>query len=279
MIVALLLLGVVAVGFGQGLNVEEASGVITSYSTTTAASTWTSTSYYYYERTSTSVALTVSTVTVLKQEYMEGPYLKIEGSFNYWYDPNSLEVTRLVVKAKLTNPMSVPIEKGRILLLVRNLEGTVEEQTSVPFWEIRVGETINMDQGIALTKGFSHKSIKITFVEAEVSCKGLVTRVPFVTYTYSQRFTETHLKTYTSTYTNVSTFSIEEPSPFLNAQTMLALVAVAAVAVVAVVVVKMRKSSATPPSQSQPSKQVCSSCGAVVEVGSEFCHNCGKKTE
>lgn len=67
-------------------------------------------------------------------------------------------------------------------------------------------------------------------------------------YCRGQRFTETYSRTYSSTYEKVITFSIEKPSPFLNVQTMLALVAVAAVIVVAVVVLKMRKSSDAPSS-------------------------------
>jgi len=279
MVVALLLLGAVAVGFGEGLNVEKASAVITSYSTTTAYSTWTSTSYYYYERTSTSTLLTRSFVTLVRQQVMDGPYLKIRGTFNYRYYADGGQVADIQVSAELTNLMSVPIEKGKIVLLVKNLEGTVTEEALSVFWEIRVGETITIRQGIPISKTFYHEKTMISFVMSEINCKGTSMEVPFATYTSSQRFTETHLKTYASAYTKVSTFSIEEPSPFMSPQTILALVAVAAVAVVAVVILKMRKPSTQPPPQSQPSKQVCSSCGAVIEVGSEFCHNCGKKIE
>lgn len=277
MIVALLLLGVVAVGFGQGLSLEKASAVITSYSTTTFASTWTSTSYYYYERTSTSVALKMTTVTALSQKERDGPYLKIVADARGRTESGVF--VDLLIEAKITNLMNNLIKRGRIIYLVYDMARTVTEEALVPFWEIKVGETIEVKQGVPITKKFTAGDAYYVFLRAEIECAGITIQAPFATYTYSQRYTETLGKTYASTFTQVSTFSIEEPSLFLNAQTMLVLVAVAAVAVVAVIVLKMRKPSAPPPPQGQPSRQVCSSCGATVEVGSEFCHNCGKKME
>jgi len=296
LLVALLLLGAVVVGFGQGLNVEKASGVITSYSTTTAYSTWTSTSYYYYERTSTSTALTKTVMTSLIQKEVEGPYLKIKSSGSgrtsggYFVD--------LVIEATITNLMEVPVKKGKVIYLIYNGARTITEEVFAPFWEIKPGETVELKQGVPVLKTWVLGDSYYRFQRAEIDCAGVTTEVPFATYTSLQRFTETNVKTYSSTYTKVSTFSIEELSAFLNTQTILVLVVVAAVAVAGVVFVKMRKPSAPPapptvpltpaaqpPVTQTPSppvtqaaiKKYCMICGGELSSTAGYCTKCGAK--
>jgi len=298
LLVVFLLLGVVVVGFGQGLNVERASGVITSYSTITAYSTWTSTSYYYYDRTSISTEFKRTTVTALTQKQLRGPYVNMTvvravGS------TDGVFFVELLLEVRITNLMSLPIIKGKIVYLVFNSARTVTEEAFATFFEIKPSDTILLKATYLVTKRFPIGDTYYSFERAEVECAGITTEMPFATYTYSQRFTETHLRTYTSAYTKVSTILTEELSAFLNTQTILVLVVVAAVAVAAVVFVKIRKPSAPPapptvpltpaaqppvtqtpsPPVTQATIKYCMICGGELPSTASHCTKCGTKQE
>ena len=285
--VALLLLGAVVAGFGRGLNVEKACGVITSYSTTTGYSTWTSTSYYYYDRTSISTEFRRTTVTALTQQQIQGPYVNITvvravGS------TDGVVFVELQLEVRITNLMNLPIIRGKIVYLVYNSARTVTEEAFVTFSEIKPSETILVKERYLVTKRFPVGDAYYSFQRAEVECAGITTDTPFATYTYSQRFTEAHLRTYTSTYTRVSTFSIEEPSPFMSPQMILVLVAVAAVAVAAVVMAMRRRGRAAPaPSVPTPTitppplrgERFCINCGSPMPLEVAFCPKCGAQQQ
>lgn len=184
----------------------------------------------------------------MTQSETGGPYLKITATARGSTD--GVVFVDLVIEAKVTNLMSVPIRKGKIVYLLHNRARTVTEEATATIGSTMPMETVQVTHRFIATSRLPADDAYYSFLRAEAECAGITTRVPFSTYTSSQRFTETHLRTYTSTYEKVSTFSIEEPSPFLNAQTMLALVAVAAVIAVAVVVLKMKKPLTQPPPQS-----------------------------
>nr|MDO8135245.1 hypothetical protein [Candidatus Njordarchaeum guaymaensis] len=274
MLIVSLLIGSIVAGFTQRLPTDKASAAITSYST------WTSTYYSYWTSARTSTQSMRTTVSTLTQTSMEGPYLKIAGKFDYWYETTSgyNQVVELTVRGDITNLLSAPVQKGKIILNVRNLEGTVTEEALAPFWELKVGETIKINQGVPLTKAFYKDKIKIEFVRAEINVSGLVTDVPIATYTLFATQTEALVRTYTSTYITTGIYEIQQPFIF-GATEILAVVILVGVLVVVLAYMKLRAAGRVSPQDQQAFVQgrVCSGCGTTLEANEDFCPNCGRK--
>ena len=153
------------------------------------AYTTTSTSYYYWESMTTSTLIVRTTVSsTLTQKTIDGPYAKIEGTFDYTSSEFSMAVTNLI---------NVGIEGGRISFRVSNLAETVSDSALVNFGKVKVGETIYVKQRVFLSNSYYRGNVKVTPVKVEISCEGVVTQVPFATYVYTQTFTSIMGSVYT----------------------------------------------------------------------------------
>jgi hypothetical protein len=279
MLVVLLAISVLLfVGVNCRPPLQNVTAAITKYSTVTTSSTWTSTSHSYREYVTTSVIFTRTSVTGLVQGELGGPYVKIDGTFDYRYYGSTDEIVEIRVKAKLTNLLTVPIEKGKIFLLVTNLERTVKVEALAVFWEIKVGETIDMEQGIPIASGqFWHQKTRITLVRAEINCQPILKEVQVATQTYSKTLTESLVRTYTGIFTTTVPYETQETFMLGGTGIVVAVVAVG-VAVAILVYVRTRK-GAHIIAPTPVAMKYCINCGTSIPEQAKRCAKCGATQE
>jgi hypothetical protein len=227
-LVTTLLLGAIILGFTREVWVEEASGVITSYSTwiTTEYSTRYTTSYSTQYRSTT-----VTTEEILSQNQLTGPYLRIMIAM--------LVVQRkdtptgiggapvLVYDIGISNLMDTAILNGSISI---RMAGAPPQK--IGFESIGAGERIRVYGEIGTPVASYPYFEEVSFTRQST----LVNQVPVATESRPQVVTVTYARTLTTMYT------ISEPL-LDNAVTISALVLVATIVIAALVLMKRKRRS------------------------------------
>lgn len=283
MLICLLLIGSVVGGFAQGLPLENASAVITSYSTWTSAYT-----SYWSVVTGRSTEWKTTTVEVLTQTEYKSPYLRMDIKFYRWYYPGSQEVVEWGAVGYIENLMSVPVKGGTIVCFIGNKSGSVEETVEQRFGRIEPGKIINLlsDDRVQLKNVYRETDFKFSSWYVIIRPEGYAQQIPAATYTLFARTSGVYMSTYTTSYI------VAEAVPFegFGVGSIVAIVAIVAIAVTAVIAFKRRQlipsgtiqPPPTPPPVGIPSAEAeeriyCIHCGKAIPVGSKFCYYCGKK--
>ncbi len=266
--------------------VEEASGVITTYSAVTSYSTWVLTSRVGGPTTSTLVTTVVTTLVRQiendfnnrKNRMMGGPYVSVIGLFSSG---------KMVCIIK--NLMDVNVVKGVINVDIVYMGGSTPEnfvvkiqRLPVEFGQIPVGQVITVTKSYTPEYYYTSDSPPIAILStADITYTGAgVTAVSASTYTLTLP-TETQTRTYVDAYTMTRTFTIEE-ALLTGTSTIWLLLIVGGAVVLAVLLLtkKMKQTVVASSSSQQVSKpRVCSSCGNKMESDEDFCPNCGRKWE
>ena len=170
---SLLISSVVLGAFFLPITQTSSGFFVTTYTTT-------STSYHYWQIVTTTTRFTAITFSTFTQKTIDGPYLRIEGNF---YAHSSL------FKITITNMMNVRAQKGKIAFIVSNLAGTVSDEVSIDFGEVKAGLTIYVERAVSLYHAYYSGDVKVTPVLVEIVCDGVVTQVPVATYTFTNMYT------------------------------------------------------------------------------------------
>jgi len=190
---SLLISSVVLGAFFLPMTQMSSGFFVTTYTTT-------STSYHYWQIVTTTTRFTVVTFSTFTQKTIDGPYLRIEGNF---YAYSSL------FKITITNMMNVRVQKGKIVFTVSNMAGTVSDEVSVHFGEVKARLTIHVEQAVSLYHTYYSGDVRVTPNTVEIVCDGVVTQVPVATYAFTNMYTST--VEYLYTLSKVSTVSENTP--------------------------------------------------------------------
>lgn len=237
--VSLLLLSAVITGMKQTLPTGSTSAATIIYTTT-------STSYYYWRVTVTSTQFVITSVSILSQSTIDGPYLRIEGNFQL--NPSGSSGFIIVV----TNLMSVPVEKGNILFRISNLAETVSDEVVVAFGEVKPGRTIRVDQGVSLYYAYSAKDVKVTPIRVEMSCNTVI-QIP-VTPILVQNYVSTVEYLYTRTLS--TTGGVGAPTLNWRDNTLALLGGIGVFVVLLLMFVNRRRSAKEKVSPPKPAEKV-----------------------
>jgi hypothetical protein len=212
---------------------QTASGfLVTTYTTT-------STSYHYWQIVTTSTNLFTTTLSTLTQRTIDGPYLNIEGVFEY-----ETPMFRITIK----NIFNTYVDRGKIVFIVSNLAETISDEVTVYFGRVPVGATIYIDPAVSVSHTYHRGDVKVTPINVEIICQGIVTQVPVATYT----FTNMHTSTVEYVYTLSRASFYPESIP-----TLLTVVLSISVGIVSFFLLRMKKVVSAPkPQPTYPPKPV-----------------------
>jgi hypothetical protein len=253
----LLLISLSLIGFAQvSLPAENVSGVITTYST------WTTTSYSYWQTTTTVTSYTDTVTTTepfLIQESMDGPYVKIWGQIA----PGGYSV---LLSLRITNLMDTTINFGLMSFALWTSIGL--ESHDLAFGPIKPRETCQIAKYIT-PNHYGARVDRAEFLLAGVKCESqrIITQVPIATQTFSGTQTAIYIATHTTAYT------LSELEAFLGSTESILTLILAITASAIILFIMRRRGLLIQPR----AKQLCSSCGTLLEANDEFCTNCGKK--
>lgn len=296
-----ILIGVILAALAQELQVERASGIVTSYSTMTSYSTWTSTFYSYsYPTTSTRFSTTTATTDALTQTGPDGLFVAVTGNWGVFVDG------QIEFDMTIKNLINLNIQSGIVQFEVKGLK-VHRDDIELTFKAIRRGESINVRQLIGLPGATVGAKVTPLSVRVNLSQREDVVMVTAVeTYTRTGTVTETYRKTVVNTYVTTSAYTIEERQPVENTQLIIGLVVMAVAAIAGVAFLRTRRAGikpkapktgpqpqiepAKPPTRPVPEPKAaearaaavkgvkyCIHCGAAIPDVVSFCTKCGQK--
>jgi len=230
---SLLISSVVLGAFFLPMTQTSSGFLVTTYTTT-------STSYRYWQIVTTTTRFTAITFSTFTQKTIDGPYLRIEGNF---YAQSSM------FKITITNMMNVRVQKGKIVFIVSNMAGTVSDEVSVHFGEVKARLTIHVEQAVSLYHTYYSGDVRVTPITVEIVSDGVVTQVPVATYA----FTSMHTSTVEYVYTLSKVSTAPENTPML----LMILLGISIGIVLLFFLSRIKKASVTPkPQPTYPSTKL-----------------------